>query len=1673
MFLLLVGAAAATPSVTPEVVPAEGRQEAIVRVETFGRYALEAESLQGVALQLIDRMAGPGATVGGPGRDGRLDVFLERGDYKLVTRGLTGHGEVGLTASAFEELDGRSRLEELTPLSAALGDKQQRSWWLDLRDAGRSVDLEAAGRALVDLRIWRDGTWLVDTEPRCEVVEPILGQPLNRCTLHHSLPEGLYLVSAYGGPELAWAEASEDSEDSPPLHLRYGVPLLAEAGRQHHTLSPFGVDRYRAPRDSRYARVELRQPDPVSLEMAAWTRGLYSEVLASDAIARESRSPTAEVTSRHGDGEHLISVHGAAGQPYVLQHLAPFSSGAGLTGDGDFWITTLHSGHAGDHLDATAVLVQGSNFDARVQEHRAVVMDGDATWQRRFNLQSQATLLIQVENPGDYVFTADTEVSVRMKPFLLGDTLGLETPDMVTTREMTWDLDRGTWLLELAPSGQEVITASLGPDSLLDSLRDSLLAAAGLDTAASPLQPAVVMGEVTLDQGVNQRLFLSRQPGVTPGLVKRRLPVSLDQGALPLVLAPGEVVTVPSRWREDGWLRATDERGQELEVSTGGQWERAPAVEAGQTSVSVRNPGDEATTVALWQETWAPDNPPPLPTLAEQVLAGLPAFPELAAGSPVVLDLGHQDAATYLVNVREAGLYTLGSGGLLHTSGAARTRVRTSLADDTAGGPGRNFQLQEYLGEGDYQLTVSTNGATRGHLSLALTPSPMLDGGALREGVTARAALVANQSVVYTFTVPEDGLYRLRSAGQSRVARCRLEDSDGWPLLPPGLPAELNQTLRAGDYRLVILPTDAPGRLLTTLERQVDAAPRAGHGPHALTLGEAVTHTWLEGAEREPDVWAFSLPAPATVTASADGEMHGELLGADGAPIERLVLGTAGRWRLPAGDYRLALKNARRNNQVPYTLTLDTVELLAGARRAVHLPASLPLSVGEAGLVELTSTGRVDVRARLYRGTGLAVSDAALASNDDRPMDWNFRLLERLEAGDYTLRLDSVTGGSGRVEVRMRAPSFETIDALAAGREARVERGSLVPLGQPRAGDVVMVAVDSAETWSAVLEREAGGRWAALDSGDGRAVTLAARAAGDGSQWRVRLTSLEERGNAATLRYRAGAPQRVSEAAVSGGLRPDRVRGWGDRPVPLVFDAAPGVFRTSAAPDALRRCPAPGEGCRAVDPGGVPTGGGALWLLAAPGERLALTRSRADGLTVTVRGEVEVDLTAGAGPALVVARSSSGQPAVFTDGPSAFAPDAAAAVAESAGRARLTGDDQEVRLSEVRFAEPGVEHLHMGRHDRVLQPGVAGRYTLPPGARLRAGLAAGVALRAGARLYYAWDEALSVDEPAPGVSLLVMNSGEEPAAVSLELMPGAGLPSVSFAAPFEREALRAGLTPVAVAADPGATLRLTGAADASLVSPSGAVQRGLALDASAGGTLYIAHDPGFLMAWMERPDDLTGGLRGGAGFGAAEGVSLPAELLLEGRSRRYEVMAPMGGLLRLTAATPMVVAVEGRPGAAVLSRGGETSLWLPPGPNTLMVRALAGRALTGRLSLSFDAPTPAREGLGEPALMSPGDTLAYGFQVTRPGHVGVGVRADSDRVVVGLLDADGAPVVPPGRLTHMPLLEPGAYTLTLHLPADAAPVTARPALAGVALPEMGPPAPVIQSYLRLASEDDR
>lgn len=362
LVLLLQTAPAAGPVETEPVlartkVPATGEQESRLTVPRFGRYAITVSTREGAALKLVDRMAGPGEVAGIAGqKDGRLDVLLDRGEYLVkVLAHEKGTGDARLEVKRFtERATAPQLLVELKPVHAALSDFEQVSYWLEVKER-RPVILEAAGRNLADLRLWRDGSWLVEGEPAREVVQPKTGKPILVFRLATILEPGLYLLSAYGGVSQPW---SEDSGEH-PFDLRWGIPTLGEAGRRRNTVSAFGTDRFLVPKNATFFRLELPEAKPASLQVSPFDPEKPFEGRGSSAtVAKNSLPPVAEITvNARKDGYHLVTVTAEGDQPYVLQHFE-LRSVYTFERDGRYWLSTIHSGHPADSVDATSIVFE-------------------------------------------------------------------------------------------------------------------------------------------------------------------------------------------------------------------------------------------------------------------------------------------------------------------------------------------------------------------------------------------------------------------------------------------------------------------------------------------------------------------------------------------------------------------------------------------------------------------------------------------------------------------------------------------------------------------------------------------------------------------------------------------------------------------------------------------------------------------------------------------------------------------------------------------------------------------------------------------------------------------------------------------------------------------------------------------------------------------------------------------------------------------------------------------------------------------------------------------------------------------------------------------------------------------------------------------------------------------
>ncbi|MDP2307450.1 MAG: hypothetical protein Q8P18_15595 [Pseudomonadota bacterium] len=1692
----VAGPAAVTLSAAS--VPATGAQNVQVQVTRFGRYALSAKSAQGSAVQLVDRMAGPGE-VSRPGANGRVDAFLERGEYRLkVLSDLAGTGDARIEARPFVEVNTATRdgrpplLPDLATVATTLTDLQQRSWWLDI-EADQAFAVELAGRSLADVRLWRDGQWLDPAAPSCEDISPDSKRPLRRCELNAKLAAGLWQLVAYGGPAVPWSVPDGDQ----PLHVRRGLASLPVASRLMGAVGPFGAERWLVPGQATTYRLELPSGADARLAVRAFDAAdPFRRDGTGAGIQKETMPPLAEVgVSSTGDGR-VVTVTGAVGQPFVLQHFPQVGRSIPVKGRGAYFLTTLHAGDPGDLPDVTGVLVE-TRKDAKTPPPAPLAtsllpLGPDAPYRRQFNLLGTTSLSFEVAAEGEYhVALSAAGVGWRWEPLLTSTASGYEAPPFREGPAAT-ALTPGRWTLTLSPTKPGIAEVVIRRDAKVK---------------APPNAPRanVQFPMITLDPTKSYVLTLNEVPGAKVGMVLRALPADLAQ-ALPITLGPGESVTVPTAPGPAGTLDA----GKGFEVAVdGGAWAPSANVGTGGHIVLVRNPGKTVLqgAVALLPDDRRPDAR--LPELPETIDATPPDLPLLTAAAPRALDLGVNDTATYGLRVDKAGLYRTESTGLLATAGAVRTRTTPVLASAAVNGTGRNFQLQRYLREGDYQVTVATQGASAGHLGLRLVPTALRDGGALRDGVPARATVPAGEGIAYQYDVPEAGEYVLRSfgqgsEGQGRLFRVRVEDADGWPLLSPDVDGDLRLDLPKGKGRILVLPEPVETTRITTFERVPPPVVRFGHGPHALGLDAAATHVWWEPSGKEdrvPDQWAFALRAPADVTITADAEMTGDLL-REGTSVARLVPGRVWTGRLDAGAYRLDLVNARRNSGVTYTVRVSPRELVAGLSRVVTAPAALPVSVGADGLVELTSMGVADVRARLYDADGRLVATA-----DDRPDDWNFRIAERLAPGAYTLQVDPVGADSGRTTVTLALAAESDALPLPVGQARTLTLGlgvSRIPIEAPPEGLLVVSARSEENVGLAVEARDeasADGAWRTVGRAMGPSPRVVVRlgalpAAEPGRRYRLRLESLDGRRVPTMLRADVVTPKRISEGALANGASVPIDKAAGIAAAIVTRDRA-GLLEL-ATRVGLDWCPAVGEACERV-PGAVLAGGGGdVWLVGESigGRAVALRGVRHVLGSAPVRASfrtgtrlfgasVDIDLAPSAGPVFLTARTETGQPRF--GGQIDVGPKVAATVLFGDPSVSVYVDDAvggtpvDVALARAAFPVPTPGAFVAGAAGGTLAPGAAWRGALPasPGVRfvLAEGLVAvlSTGLPAGDQpvdVFWASDGPRDVTTTPRGATLTVLNPTGAPAvwlAVTTTYVRAPG----------------AGRTRINLPGKPGATLHVRGDVrdvvgvnngvvtgfDVPLGGAPGWVEVVQASDVWTLWTDQVAGSEGDAGAMWGGSLPIFGGAGGGGGAGA--GTAVPASVPVSRAGAALRIASPGPGLLTVRVDQPVIAYVREGGGPARGHFVFDGALDVPVGADVKTVdvalRTLDAGPSKGEARIDYAPATPLAEGIGPEVLLGAGMSRAFSVTVDRAGPIGVGVRVTGADAEVALYTASGSAVagsrLVAAGVAMMPTLQPGTYLLTATLPADAAPARIRPALVGLTPPDTGPPDEVIRAYL--------
>ncbi len=1707
---------------------ARGRQEAILTVNQFGRYALSTKSGQGTSLQVVDRMMGPADIAGEAGvRDGRVDAFFEAGTYKIVTRShKDGRGTVDLSVRSFKEINQPQAplLIEYKPIDATLEDCQQMSYWLEIKER-RFVYIEAEGRDLADVRLWQDGTWLLDVTPDTTVRESVGGRPQTYRAVVADLNPGLYLVTAYGGAPQQWAKETNEH----PFHLRYGVPVLPTNSDTLTRLSSFGMDRYFVPKECDFFFLQLQEKKDFRLQVQPATSGNhFGEPRYSAVINKKSQDPECLVTKDDGSLPAIVTVSGPPGELYDLQI---FQRQWGLAFDrsGEYWLSTIHSGHMEDNIDATGFLVaevSGSpDRPATLATADVIALGSGKNWSRRFNLLGDEDIFFFVEETGDYeVKSAGTAASFRFVPALQNHTEAYEPPAMKAGGGL-FSLDRGMWLLEIHADQKGILKVAVQKAGGVMSRLFEMLSS----DEPSDFQPAkgnVQLNKIQYDPKLTYTLWTNTQFGVEHGLIVRPYPLSLAD-ALPVVLRPGQEQTIEFTTAEDSQLIITTgpRPVYSLTVDGRGCQESCPVAQGPHTLV-LKNNGTKTRLFSLRAvpTRLLPDSSPRY--LDSTALQALPKFPVLTEQSPQYADFGVAEKKTFILNVASPALYKIETTGLLKTAISVRTRSRIKLFSAEANGIARNALVQQYLKEGEYQVTAQTLDRSAGHAGIRLVRTDVVDGGPLTIGKMAKNAVPAGSAVQYTFEIPKIASYQITTIGQNKSYHCRLEDKDGWPLRDPNGATGFTDDYTPGTYRYMTLPWDVDTLRVTRLEEVVPPRQAEGHGPHVLKIDVPLENTWREspaGAARQRDLYDITIPArlDATITLGSD-QMQGFLKkknGEDYVMVDTAPPGKAWTGALDMGDYRLEVECSRPNDHLSYSVLVSAAQLVDGSARTISAPGSIEVSVGTEGTVELSSEGTLDVRGTVLSGPGGDMIDA----NDDSFNDWNFTIARRLPAGTYVLQVDPVGKQSGDTKVSMRIPAEVRREAAAIpGDQTIALEGKINILPIPPLGgrDLLDVRASGASFLGCVLERVDGDIVTPVAQEIGRACRLTA-AVDASAAYQIRLWSADHQSETARFQIQALAAAVVPFADLerSVELVPQPSAGGHVAAVTLDVPAA-GTFRFERSGDlryGTSSDPAliPAESDLIALPAGLVKlawdckGASPVRIKAS---RYVLDSTPAGGYRTTIsRSQPQsIDLANGLGGVTVLtAESVTGLPAcAFTaagDRLGAYSMTQTACVSvASAGtplKARIwdassTGPASSlftIRLHN--FGKPGLPTapLPPGQILEKLNGSDQRLWTLPAGGKqidvtLDPGLVAfifdgsGVSDVASAR-----DTSIQHTFVTTAAQLGIVNASPNPASCKVTILkrdPQSFELDLAAGDPFETTASLAGSIrlrlPATLSQTPDAVLSVTGTGVVGeWTDEKGVVHTGDTFDVGGHqGFVTITHAPGLVKAWIAEKGAHQRGRWGSLPEAPIVSAQNDSALVLDADVHWYGISLSNPSVIHLAGTQPAVVAVSRR-----LENGPPTSVsaFLQlTGRNDPFVRVVEAlpvdhfllpgnyvigvRAIRGgRLSgtITYSAQ-PIRPIGSDEWILAGGEAETFYFEVHEKSWIGIGVKADRDAVDCALLTKEERLL---GRgIQQFVQIDPGTYLLRLTLPPGEAPVHYKPVVLGLEPPGIGPPLDYLREF---------
>ena len=1685
---------------------AHRRNETLLHISVLGRYSLQAQSDQGTEIEIIDQMAGPFAAAGSAGeQDGRLDLLLDKGTYKIRLRSHEeGVGTLKLTVHPFVEIGSSDKLLSLDTYqieSSSLEDLQQQSFWLHLRER-RILRLEAIGRNLKDCRLWRDGVWLEDIKPRFSTYEPVNGQPMGYVEFYHDLNPGVYRLTFYGGAALAWADDSREH----PFSLRMGYRQLGSSGRQIITLSPFGRDTYVAPAKTDFFQISRADKKATRLSVKQWEdKASRHGGRVQAAITKESRNPWAVVQTREmrRNKYKWVTVQGNPGDRVVLTY---FLNDREFSVDsGDYWISSLHSAEGQDAIDVTGIISHPEQ-ETPVDGQVLTVGLNIPLITGKFNLLGDTSLFLKLEEAGTYVIEEDEVSGARgryqIEPFMVKRPRNYRSPPFQSSRK-SFELIQGFYKLTIRPDESKGILSFrlYQKNAETDNVQTMPLSAR---------KQSLLLPQVTLPQRHGRyTLQLNRQQNVATGIVIRSLPMDLSE-PLPVILNPGQSVSVPISVSQRSTLVIERDKETAFLLNAGERRLTADSIlSPGSHKLNLKNSGTATALFTLKTILAEPPSELTLSDLKDQLEQPKP-FPQLTEQKPLYVNFDRKQKQHFTLIVEEPSLYRLETSGRLATQLTVRTTLITQLFTAKQNGIGRNALVQQYLRPGVYQITVQTQGQSRGRAGIHLRRTPLNLQGELTTEAIKKTHLKPDVALRYTVKIDEPGLYHLRTRGLGKDFLYRLEDEEEWTLTVPGRGGEVHRHFDQGVYHYYSMPLPVASTRITVLTRIAEKQERVGKGPHPIPFNETVKMMWREEEGRPPDIFTREITAPVDVTIDLSGGMEGviRLRGAE-SDGRAITGGSASKCTLQPGQYDITVKSAKENNLLPYTLRIGTSELIPGLRQPVDLPADLTVRLGEPGVVDLFSFGPTDVKASLWDETGTRL----LAQNDDMPNDWNFRISQRLEAGRYLLKLVPVGQNYDIVHVFMK---FREQHALPERNfppfsvEADLEEKVLaIPFRVDNTSSIVGVTVNASQL---PTENGVGELGVALLKGthtlyEGKTndtetstfyVPLQAE-----TLYQILLWGLGDFIGEVTLDV---APIKVKPVSV----QPEQTELlWPPYAEPIALELTDANQSSYSAHEStgasLKFASTLEQPFETVMEAPVVMNDGRGWLILTPYEKTQHLTLESFALAAGTVKTVELGQLPFAfnlenendGPLLLEVNSIGGQIGAMTYtsksqfgskfhwGGMGIAPSKTVTAVPSKGKyrakiwqTRKTVETEKVHLSTHTFRlEERVKFGQALAYEGPIKPDSAKAFVLDKSRQtyellLTGGLVAfvwdGKQTQALVAAHRNTQESITV----PGGELFIANRRNEAGLFRIERKREIAETAQDFdpKKDFEGVFTEAGtLSLLSEEVKDRKALFVAGdAVKSRLLGDDGIVREGERFQAQ--GILELSYEPGYVKVWEAKPQEKDLAFMGKKPRRVKGLSEEPAKL--ENRSQRWMFDLKHPAYVIADADGPGVTALLADQKVLATSvgssnKGRQLHYFLPPGDYQLWTRPLEGTTQTGNIRLLKVFPKP----LDGARLIRPGEIQVFKFNVTVNGKVGVGIRTESDQLDAKLFDSQFK------RLASSPVmiqeLELGEYLLMVEtIPQASGPIQYTPVVLGHTGGRLEIPEEVIGKYLTQTTGDE-